>query len=176
MFLSNLVQVPNENRVLLFKQWNFILKGSPFLTLVQGDGFDQLFQVKILIFYDFLEFVVLWEDLFANRHRVGKLVFKHRELLSQKRILFFQSTQNGTKLSIEREKPVHRVNVMVDDFVIVGSLVLWKFFSQFLYNLIQRIRLCARLDFLEKLSRIHFVLDFCELFIMRSDHNGCELN
>jgi hypothetical protein len=54
VLFTDLVQMSYQNRILLLKQGDFVLKGTSFLTLVKSDGFDELLKVDVFIFDDIL--------------------------------------------------------------------------------------------------------------------------
>ena len=146
------------------------MQGASFLTFIESDGLNNFFQVEILFFDDFLEFVVFSKDLLAYGDSVGELVFEDRELFAEEIVFLFESVQDGAEFSVKGEKAIKGVDLVVDDFIAVGSFVLGELPFEFVDDLIQRVGLGAGVYFLEQLSGIEFVFDFGYFFVMRTDH------
>lgn len=62
------------------------------------------------------------------------------------------------------------MNLVIDDLVTVGSLILRKLSSELIDNLIERIGLGTGLYFLKQLTRVEFVLDFGDFLVVRANH------
>ncbi len=172
VLLADLLQMTDQDWVLLLHQGNLVLQWAALLALVQGDGIDDFLQVQVFPLDDFFELVVLVENLLTDWHCVGKLVLKHWQFFPEQVVFLLKSIENGPQLAIEGQQPINRMNLVIDDLVTVGSLILGKLSSEFIDNLIERIGLGTGLYFLKELTCVEFILDFGDFLVVRANHCG----